>query len=78
MRWSRDKRSGLNTRGLFVLLQTVLGRRVDQIASFSVANADPPFAANKIKRHVVKITQTMVGHKLAEARFHPPYDYGRT
>ena len=52
------------------------GRRVGQVASPSAANADPPSAANKIKRQVVDTAmvgqnvQTMVGHKLAKARFH--------
>ena len=49
------------------------GRRVGQIASFSAANADPPSAANGIERYALKIVQIMVGDKLAEARFYPPY-----
>ena len=48
-------------------------RRVGQIASFSAAYADPPSAANPLKRVGSKKAEPMVGHKLAKARFHPPY-----
>ena len=51
-------------------------RTLGQVASFSAASADPPSAANKNERHVLSESfKRMVGHKLAEARFHPPYDY---
>ena len=32
----------------------VVDRRVGQVASFGAANADPPSAANQIKRHVLE------------------------
>ena len=65
--------SSFFTVGILANPTTSKSRRVGQTASFSAANADPPSAANKLERRVIKNHVAMVGHKLAEARFRPPY-----